>query len=221
MAKELNLFEEEIEVISEEVKSDEDLVCMLDRLKEKAQAQHEQDANWPKTKRVIEALLFASNEPIPLRKIREVTDQIHMYKPRHLLLMLDELKEEYIAHGHAFRLEEIAQGYVVRTDPEYGQYVNLLYRNKRLEKLSPASTEVLAIIAYRQPLTRSQVEKIRGVDCTGIMLSLQERGLIEVVGRLEAPGRPSLFAVTPAFLKYFGLKSLDELPKRSELATKK
>jgi segregation and condensation protein B len=218
MARELNLFEQEVEVVKESAQSTPDLVAMLDQLKEKVQKKDEHTAHWAEAKCVIEALLFAGQDPLPLRKIREVIDEVHPYKPRHLLTMLQELKEEYVQQNRAFRLEEIAQGYILRTEPKYGHYVNLLYRNKRLEKLSPAATEVLAIIAYRQPITRAQIERIRGVDCTGIMASVQERGLIEVVGRLEAPGRPSLFAVTPAFLKYFGLKSLEELPKRRELS---
>lgn len=161
--------------------------------------------------RVIEALLFASPEPLTLAKIREVTDTIIPCRPRQLRDMLEELKQEYLAQARAFRLEEIAQGYVLRTHEEYSPYLDLLHRQKRGEKLSPASTEVLAIIAYRQPITRPQIDAIRGVDSSGTLVQLFERGLIEPIGKLEAPGRPTLYGTTREFLKHYGLKDLSEL----------
>lgn len=162
-------------------------------------------------KRVIEALLFASAEPISLQKIRDVIDSFHPLKPRQIKKILDELQEDYISQQHAFRLEEIAQGYALRTHEEYAPYIELLYRNKRGEKLSHASTEVLAIIAYRQPMTRPQIDAIRGVDSSGTIAQLLERDLIEPRGKLEAPGRPTLYGTTNAFLKHFGLKDIEQL----------
>lgn len=163
-------------------------------------------------KRIIEALLFASSEPIPLNKIREVTDTIYAFKPRILLDIIQELTQEYMTQGRSFRLEEIAQGFVLRTCSEYGPFIELLQRNKRAEKLSQQAMEVLAIIAYRQPVTRQQMEAIRGVDCSGSLQTLMERQLVEAVGKLEAPGRPTLYGITRDFLKYFGLRDLKELP---------
>lgn len=161
--------------------------------------------------RVIEALLFASAEPLPLAKIREVTDTIIPLRPRQLKGMIEELKQAYLAQLRSFRLEEIAQGYVLRTHEEYSPYIELMHRQKRGEKLSPASTEVLAIIAYRQPITRPQIDAIRGVDSSGTLIQLTDRGLIEPVGKLEAPGRPTLYGTTREFLKHYGLKDLSEL----------
>lgn len=162
-------------------------------------------------KRVIEALLFASPDPLSLVKIREVTDTILPLRPRQLRDILNTLKQEYVTQQRAFQLEEIAQGYVLRTYEEYAPYVELLYRHKRGEKLSYASTEVLAIIAYRQPITRPQIDAIRGVDSSGTLMQLIERQLIEPIGKLEAPGRPTLYGTTKEFLKHFGLKDLSEL----------
>lgn len=162
-------------------------------------------------KKVIEALLFASPDPLSLQKIRDITDTICPLRPRQLRQFIEELKQEYISHQRAFRLEEIAQGYLLRTHEEYAAYIDLLYRQRRGEKLSHAATEVLAIIAYRQPITRPQIDAIRGVDSSGTLMQLLERQLIEPVGKLEAPGRPTLYATTKEFLKHFGLKDLSEL----------
>jgi segregation and condensation protein B len=163
-------------------------------------------------KRTIEALLFASSEPLNFNKIREITEPIHPLQPRVLKAIIQELKEEYVAQQRAFRLEEIAQGFVLRTCEQYSPFIELIGRNKRGEKLSHAAAEVLAIIAYRQPITRSQIESIRGVDSSGTLASLLERQLIEPQGKLEAPGRPTLYGITKEFLKYFGLRDLTELP---------
>lgn len=163
------------------------------------------------TKRVIEALLFSSPDPLSIQKIREVTDTFCSMLPRHLRQILEELQQEYIAQQRAFRLEEIAQGYVLRTHEEYAPYIEILQKQKRGEKLSPAATEVLAIIAYRQPITRPQIDAIRGVDSSGTLMQLLERQLIETQGKLEAPGRPTLYVTTKEFLKHFGLKDQNDL----------
>ena len=99
----------------------------------------------------------------------------------------------------------------MRTLANYGPYIEHLFRKKRTEKLSQAAAEVLSIVAFRQPITRSQIDAIRGVDSSGTLHSLIERGLVESVGRLEAPGRPSLYSVTQAFMKHFGIQDLTEL----------
>lgn len=203
MTKELNFFECEVETLSP------------DSLEEGAN----QALPWVQIdqqlqqhlKRVMEALLFASHDPLSLVKIREVTDTILPLRPRQLRQILEELKQEYLAQKRAFQLEEIAQGYVLRTYEEYAPYLDLLHRNKRGEKLSHASTEVLAIIAYRQPITRPQIDAIRGVDSSGTLMQLLERQLVEPVGKLEAPGRPTLYGTTKEFLKHFGLKDMLEL----------
>jgi segregation and condensation protein B len=180
---------------------------------EKKQKSHvTTDAHF-RIKRIIEALLFASSEPITFNKLREVIDTISPLAPRELRAIIEELQNEYCTQQRAFRLDEIAQGFVLRSAEEFNPYIELLYRNKRNEKLSHASAEVLAIIAYRQPITRTQIEAIRGVDSSGSVATLLERQLIQPVGKLEAPGRPMLYGITKDFLKHFGLKDIKELPK--------
>lgn len=199
MAKEINLFNADLEVDTEEaVELDEGSFPV---------EQHVQQH----IKRVIEALLFTSHDPLPLSKIREITHALSPLPPRQIRHIIEELQQDYISQHHAFTIEEIAQGYLLRTHEEYAPYIELLYRQKRGEKLTQAATEVLAIIAYRQPITRPQIDLIRDVDSSGIVIQLLERGLIESMGRSEGPGRPSLYKTTKEFLKHFGLKNLEEL----------
>lgn len=182
---------------------------------EKWQSNHQPDTATQARvhiKRIIEAMLFASNEPLSFNKIREIIDTIHPLPPRTLRSIIEALQDEYLSQQRAFRLDEIAQGFVLRTREEYSPYIELLGRNKRTEKLSHAAAEVLAIIAYKQPITRPQIESIRGVDSSGVIYSLLERQLIQPVGKLEAPGRPTLYGITKDFLKHFGLRDVKELP---------
>lgn len=229
MAKEINLFLQDVEMVERENESE----MVSPQPPKKTYTQHllpgilEQDQittslkddkalyfqNKHKVKRVIEALLFSTNEPISFNKIKEITETIYDFKPRILKEIIDELQNDFISKQLVYRLEEIAEGYLLRTSEEFKPYLNLLYRNKRVEKLSQAAAEVLSIIAYKQPITRPQIDSIRGVDSTGVIQVLLERQLIEPLGKMEAPGRPMLFGITKDFLKHFGLKDLGELPK--------
>lgn len=186
---------------------------ILESLQASIDAQQQEKLSHLHVKHIIEALLFASSEPLTLVKLREIIEAFCPIKPRVLRDLISELQQEYISQQRAFRLEEIAQGFLLRTCEEYASYIDLLHRNKRAEKLSPASAEVLAIIAYKNPITKAQIESIRGVDSSGIMQNLVERQLIEAVGRLEAPGRPTLYSTTKDFLKHFGLRDLHDLPE--------
>jgi segregation and condensation protein B len=190
-----------------------DLFDVLNKLQANEEAERIEAIGRKQVKQLVEALLFSSSDPLTFNKIREVTDSFHPVKPRILQQLIEELKQEYDAQGRAFQLDEINNGYLLRTRKEYGKHVELLYRNRRLEKLSPAGAEVLAIIAYKQPITRSQIEAIRGVDSSGVLQSLVERELIHPVGRLEAAGRPTLYGVTENFMKYFGLRNIEDLPE--------
>ncbi len=164
-------------------------------------------------KRILEGLLFSSSEPVPFDKLKEIITSTYPLRSLELKVMVEELREEYRLQKRGFQIDEIAEGYLLRTVEEVYVYVEMLHQNRRGEKLSRAATEVLAIVAYKQPITRSQVEAIRGVDSSGTLASLLERGLIEIAGRLEAPGRPAQYATTPNFLKHFGLKTLDDLSR--------
>lgn len=203
MNKEINLIDEEIEAIDREEGEVE--APPIEPQQAKVLQQH--------IKSVMEALLFAACDPLPLAKMREVTDAIYPFRPKILRDLLVELQQDYLSQRRAFRLEEVGGGYLLRSCEEFNGYIEKLFRNKRTEKLSPAASEVLAIIAYKQPITRPQIEAIRGVDSSGVIQSLLDRELIEPVGRLEAPGRPTLFNTTKNFLKHYGLRDVHELKK--------
>lgn len=226
MAKEINLFDGDLQVSEVEASPTQmptklrqaeqpALPGILENIQAAQQAQRQEKFVRQHAKRIIEALLFASSDPLSFNKIREVVDTFQSLKPRVVRELISELQQEYLSQQRAFRLEEIADGFLLRTCEEYSSFIDVLYRNKRAEKLSQASAEVLAIIAYKQPITRPQIEAIRGVDCSGIVQNLLERQLIEPVGKLEAPGRPTLYGITKDFLKHFGLKDIDELPRGS------
>lgn len=162
------------------------------------------------TKAVIEALLFSSERPLPLERIKDVLDNLETTEIRKLL---EELRDEYEKSNRGFRVIEIAGGFQMITSPLLATFIKKLYKGRRVEKQSRPALETLAIIAYKQPVTRIEIEAIRNVDVDGIVRSLLDKGLIRISGRKNAPGRPYLFGTTRQFLEYFGLKSLEELPR--------
>ncbi len=184
---------------------------MLNLLDVETEYEEKASSKEREIKRIVEALLFASSHPLSVDKLREVVSSSYPVRTRELRRYIAELDEEYRIRGCAFQIDEIAEGYQLRTTEEMGPYIELLHQNKRGEKLSKAGMEVLAIIAYKSPITRAEVDAIRGVDSSGTVASLAERELIEQVGRKEAPGRPIQWGVTKRFLAYFGLKSPSEL----------
>jgi segregation and condensation protein B len=190
MSQELNLIEQAVEKVSQRVH--------LTREKE--------------VKRIIEALLFASSEALSLDKLKEIITTSYPVRSREVEKLIEELSQEYQKEQRAFQIDQIAGGYLLRTALPMRPYIELLDRDRRGEKLSQAATEVLAVVAYRNPITRREIEKLRGVDCSGTVAALVERGLITPVGRKEAPGRPLQYGVTKQFLQHFGLKDLKELP---------
>ena len=220
MAKEINLFDQEInQSIPKSLLDQPTLPGILENIQASQRAQQQEKFIRQHAKRIIEALLFSSNEPLSFTKIREIVDSFQPLKPRLLRDLIIELQQEYLSQQRAFRIEEIADGFLLRTCEEYSPFVDLIHRNKRTEKLSQASAEVLAIIAYRQPITRPQIEAIRGVDSSGILQNLLERQLIEPTGKLEAPGRPTLYGTTKDFLQHFGLRSAEELASKRDSTT--
>lgn len=164
-------------------------------------------------KRIIEGLLFVSHEPLSLEKILSLVEGVDKAALR---AWIQELGREYQEQDRAFRLVEVAGGYQLRTLPELAPWVRKLKRQSP-PRLSQASMETLAVIAYRQPVTRAEVEYIRGVDCGAVVRSLVEKGLIKILGRKDAPGRPLLYGTSKKFLEVFGLKDLSSLPALEEL----
>jgi segregation and condensation protein B len=133
---------------------------------------------------------------------------------------LEQLKIEYIEQKRAFQLVEKAEGWQLVSDPAYAPWVRQLFPAIKPARLTPPSLETLAIVAYRQPITRADVEAVRGVAVDGVLQSLMERGLVKIAGRAELPGRPLLYETTQFFLEHFGLRDLDELPNAEELRTR-
>ncbi len=164
------------------------------------------------SKKIIEALLFVSDKPISIDALKDVLKDV---EPTRIRTIIEELNGEYSSSGRSFAIKEIAGGFQMLTDPVYSRWISALYKRPP-DRLTGPSLETLAIIAYKQPLTRSQIELIRGVNVDGVLRTLEERNLIRSRGRLEAPGRPILYGTTTEFLQHFGLKSLEELPKLKE-----
>ncbi len=163
---------------------------------------------------IVEAILFTTDEPISPSKIADVGE---IPGRKAVKDAIDLLNQRYQAHGAAFRIEAIAGGYQMETLPEFNEVLARLLKVRKDSKLSPAAMETLAIIAYRQPILRADVEVIRGVACGEVIRSLMEKHLVKIVGRAEVLGRPMLYGTTRRFLEVFGLGSLDELPNVEQL----
>jgi segregation and condensation protein B len=166
--------------------------------------------------RILEAVLFASDSPVEFSRLLGI---IESPSQRDLKDMVETLNREYETEGRTFRIMEVAGGYQFETLPQYGQYVERLYRSKGRQKLSRAALETLAIVAYKQPVSRVEIDALRGVDSDASVRTLQSRELIEVVGRSEALGKPLLYGTTKEFLRYFGLSDIKALPGADELAS--
>jgi segregation and condensation protein B len=181
--------------------------------------------------RVIEALLFSAQKPLSIRElmgaIKEAgaedesrdrrTNEFERVSQADIAAALEQLKIEYIEQQRAFQLNEKADGWQLATNPKYAQWVRQLFPAPKPARLSAPALETLAIIAYRQPIMRADVEAVRGVNIDGVLQTLMERGLVKIAGRAEIPGRPLLYETTQFFLEHFGLRNLDELPNVDEL----
>jgi segregation and condensation protein B len=183
--------------------------------------------------RVIEALLFSAQKPLSIREITTAIKGAGAEDPAaagpnefarasetEIAAALEELKIEYIQEQRAFQIIEKAEGWQLATDPAFARWVRQLFSAPKPARLSAPALETLAIIAYRQPITRADVEAVRGVNIDGVLQTLIERGLVRIAGRAEIPGRPLLYETTRFFLDHFGLRNLDELPNVEELRTR-
>lgn len=180
--------------------------------------------------RVLEALLFASDKPISaaecvkylkgaVEAVPEDAEVAALAKTKQdaVAEALRELGAEYEEQQRGFRLVESGSGWKAVTAPDAVPWVRQLFPENRPARLSPSALETLAIVAYRQPITRADIEAVRGVNVDGVMQTLLERGVIRISGRADVPGRPLLYGTTEFFLEHFGLRSLDELPNCAEL----
>lgn len=164
------------------------------------------------SKALLEALLFLAAEPLSISRMKDITG----LPEQELTSLIEELRAEYMERSGGVLISAIAGGYQMHTNPEHSAWASKLKGSSAAPKLSRAALESLAIIAYKQPLTRAEVEVLRGVNADGVFKTLVERKLIKIVGRKEAPGKPFLYGTTREFLVHFGLKDLTELPTLKE-----
>jgi segregation and condensation protein B len=177
---------------------------------------------------VIEALLFSAQKPLTIRELAEALknagesdelspNEFARIKEADVAGALGQLKVDYIQNNRGFQLAEKADGWQLVSHPDCARWVRQLFPAPKPARLSPPALETLAIIAYRQPVARADIEAVRGVTVEGVLQNLMERGLVKITGRAEVPGRPLLYGTTQFFLEHFGLRDLDELPNAVEL----
>ncbi|HEY2801022.1 MAG TPA: SMC-Scp complex subunit ScpB [Chthoniobacterales bacterium] len=178
--------------------------------------------------KVVEALLISAQKPLTARELVNaiksagdadelLPNEFAKTKEAEVAAALEELKINYIESARGFQLIEKADGWQLASDPACARWVRQLFPAPKPARLTPPSLETLAIIAYRQPITRADVEAVRGVAIDSVLQTLMERGLVKIAGRAEVPGRPLLYETTQFFLEHFGLRDLDELPNSEEL----
>lgn len=163
---------------------------------------------------VIEALLFAADKPVTVEQIRRALDN---GAPAEIKDIIENLRVEYARCERGIAIVEIAGGYQMIANPAYGPFLKKLFKERQGERLSKPALETLAIIAYKQPLTRAEIQSLRNVNVDGVMKSLTDKALVKICGRKKVPGRPFVYGTTRLFLEHFGLNALDDLPKLDEL----
>ena len=179
--------------------------------------------------KIVEALVFAAPDPLTTkeiaRSVRRATEEsldpaiepLKKTSARDVQAAIDELSETFNATGRAIQFVETSSGWRIFSRPEFASYIRALLPETKPERLSPPALETLAIIAYRQPITKADIEAVRGVSVDGVMQKIVDRGLVKIGGRADLPGRPLLYETTDAFLDHFGIKNLDDLPNSGEL----
>lgn len=168
--------------------------------------------NQQEVRAIIEALLLAAEDPVPVERLEAVLIEA---SPEIIGDALRSLAIEYDGSGRGIHLARIAGGYKFRTNPAFGDHIRAFFESRPV-RLSRAAMETLAIIAYRQPLTRAEVEDVRGVNSSGVLSTLRDCDLIDIVGQLDDIGKPHIYGTTPRFLKFFGLDALSDLPTLEE-----
>ncbi len=164
--------------------------------------------------RIVEALLIASDSPLTQEKLNDCLDEGHRIQ---LDPVVEYLNKIYTETRRSFFIDRLGGGYLIMTRKNYEQHIRRLLNRSGRIRLSSAALETIAIIAYRQPISKPEIEQIRGVNSDGVMTTLMERNLIQVKGRADVPGRPLLYVTSEDFLKYFGLNSAADLPRLKEL----
>jgi len=163
---------------------------------------------------IVEALIFASETPLASKKIKEILEEVSEKEIRE---SIERISGKYSEIQSPLEIVEVAGGYQIVTRPDFSFWLSRLYRSRNSGRLTSKALETLSIIAYRQPITKQEIEGIRGVNVDGVIKTLIERDLITVTGRQKAPGNPLLYGTSPYFLEYFGLKDISDLPKLKEI----
>ncbi len=161
-------------------------------------------------KSALEALIFASEKPVTIEQLKKALGNPDSGSLRKIV---DQLKHEYETQNRGFRIAEIAGGFLMITSAAFAPFLKKLFKERSVDKLTKPALESLAIIAYKQPLTKAEIESLRNVNVDGVMKNLLDKNLIRICGRKKIPGRPFVFGTTSEFLEHFGLKSLEDLPK--------
>lgn len=174
----------------------------------------ESEITFERAKQIIEAVLFASSRPITMNDMRRIMKSL---KTHDIERALQSLQEDYTNSQRSFEIREIAGGYEIMTRKEFAPWVFKLEVQKRAKQATQSALETLAILAYKQPVTKAEIEDLRGVDVGGVINTLAARGLVKIVGKKEVPGRPFLYGTTEKFLEHFGLKNLADLPNIQEI----
>jgi segregation and condensation protein B len=164
-------------------------------------------------KKIIEALIFASDKPLAIKQIKDIIGDTDT---RLIRKLVNDLKQEFSQDQRSFNISEVAGGFQFSTDPAYARWLKKLYKIKQSDYLTGPSLETIAIIAYRQPVTKADIEFIRGVAVDGVINNLLQKGFVKVVGKKDVIGRPYLYGTTDLFLQYFGLNSIEGLPALSD-----
>lgn len=161
-------------------------------------------------RKIVEALLFVTEQPVTLKMLGNVFDG--QFEKEALQALCLDIAQEYQLKGGALEVQEVAGGWQFATRPEFGPWIRKLFKDRLTYRLSNSAMETLSIVAYKQPITRNEIEEIRGVEVTAVLDTLVERKLVKIAGRKETIGRPLLYGTTPEFLKAFGLRRLEDLP---------
>ncbi len=184
-----------------------------EHVEEQSNLSETKSGDEPTAESVVEAVLFASDEPLREARLADIVGT----RAKQIRQHIKSLNEKYEANNNAFRIEQVAGGYQMMTLSPYNHWLKKLLRVRDEGKLSPAALETLAIIAYKQPVIRADIEAVRGVAASEMVRGLMYKGLVKIVGRAEVLGRPMLYGTTKKFLEIFGLNSLKDLPKIEEL----
>ena len=215
LAKHKALRKELDQEIQEQLEEKNALEGLTGAQKFQIESLREEDLQDPKkAKLVVEALIFASSKPLTPAEIRKVTKVLTVAQIEKIVA---ELKEDYQKAERCFELLEIAGGYELSTKREFAPWILKIELQRKARQATQSALETLAILAYRQPLTRAEIESLRGVDTSGVLNTLMEKNFIKIVGKKEVPGRPFMYGTTEKFLEHFGLKELRDLPSIDEI----